>query len=331
MKTILVTGGAGYIGTHTVVELLNKDYEVIVLDNFSNSKREIISRVSEITEKDFTMYYADCCSDLSSIFSKHKIDGVIHFAALKSVGESVDKPLKYYKNNIDSLINILETSNKYGVKSFVFSSSCSLYGNLKELPAKEDSPMSDPESPYAYTKLIGERILSDFSKTSDMKIISLRYFNPVGAHQSGLIGECPVNKPNNIIPVICDSIENRSLMKVFGDDYSTKDGTCIRDYVHVSDIANAHVLAYEYSLSTRKNYDVFNLGYGDGVSVLEILKTFQNENQVEIDYQIVDRREGDIVEIYSDSSKAYEVLGWKPTRTIKDMVTSAWKWHKNKI
>jgi UDP-glucose 4-epimerase len=331
MKTILVTGGAGYIGTHTVVELLNKDYEVIVLDNFSNSKREIISRVSEITEKDFTMYDADCCSDLSSIFSKHKIDGVIHFAALKSVGESVDKPLKYYKNNIDSLINILETSNKYGVKSFVFSSSCSLYGNLKELPAKEDSPMSDPESPYAYTKLIGERILSDFSKTCDMKIISLRYFNPVGAHQSGLIGECPVNKPNNIIPVICDSIENRSLMKVFGDDYSTKDGTCIRDYVHVSDIANAHVLAYEYSLSTRKNYDVFNLGYGDGVSVLEILKTFQNENQVEIDYQIVDRREGDIVEIYSDSSKAYEVLGWQPTRTIKDMVTSAWKWHKNKI
>lgn len=331
MKTILVTGGAGYIGTHTVVELLNKDYEVIVLDNFSNSKREIISRVSEITEKDFTMYDADCCSDLSSIFSKHKIDGVIHFAALKSVGESVDKPLKYYKNNIDSLINILETSNKYGVKSFVFSSSCSLYGNLKELPAKEDSPMSDPESPYGYTKLIGERILSDFSKTSNMKIISLRYFNPVGAHQSGLIGECPVNKPNNIIPVICDSIEKSSVMKVFGDDYSTKDGTCIRDYVHVSDIANAHVLAYEYSFSTRKNYDVFNLGYGDGVSVLEILKTFQNENQVEVDYQIVDRREGDIVEIYSDSSKAYEVLGWKPTRTIKDMVTSAWKWHKNKI
>jgi UDP-glucose 4-epimerase len=331
MKTILVTGGAGYIGTHTVVELLNKDYEVIVLDNFSNSKREIIGRVSEINGKDFTMYDVDCCSDLSSIFSKHKIDGVIHFAALKSVGESVDKPLKYYKNNIDSLINILETSNKYGVKSFVFSSSCSLYGNLKELPAKENSPMSNPESPYAYTKLIGERILGDFSKTSDMKIISLRYFNPVGAHQSGLIGECPVNKPNNIIPVICDSIENRSVMKVFGDDYPTKDGTCIRDYVHVSDIANAHVLAYEYSLSTRKNYDVFNLGYGDGVSVLEILKTFEKENQVEVDYQIVDRREGDIVEIYSDSSKAYQVLGWKPTRTIKDMVTSAWKWHKNKI
>lgn len=331
MKTILVTGGAGYIGSHTVVELLNKDYEVIVLDNFSNSKREIIGRVSEITGKDFTMCDVDCCSDLSSIFSKHKIDGVIHFAALKSVGESVDKPLKYYKNNIDSLINILETSSKYDVKSFVFSSSCSLYGNLKELPAKEDSPMSDPESPYAYTKLIGERILSDFSKTSNMKIISLRYFNPVGAHESGLIGECPVNKPNNIIPVICDSIENKSIMKVFGDDYSTKDGTCIRDYVHVSDIANAHVLAYEYSLSTRNNYDVFNLGYGDGVSVLEILKTFQNENQVEVDYQVVDRREGDIVEIYSDSSKAYQILGWKPTRTIKDMVTSAWKWHKNKI
>lgn len=257
METILVTGGSGYIGTHTVVELLNKDYEVIILDNFSNSKREIIGRVSEITKRDFTIYDIDCCGDLSSVFSKHKIDGVIHFAALKSVTESVDKPLKYYKNNIDSLINIIEMSNKYAVKSFVFSSSCSLYGNLKELPAKEESPMSDPESPYAYTKLIGERILSEFSKTSDMKIISLRYFNPVGAHQSGLIGECPVNMPNNIIPVICDSIQNKSVMKVFGNDYSTKDGTCIRDYVHVSDIANAHVLAYEYSRSTSKKLRCF--------------------------------------------------------------------------
>lgn len=328
---ILVTGGAGYIGSHTVVELLQKNNDVLILDNFSNSKSEIISRISQVTKKQFGVFNRDCRNDISDIFQNYNIDSVIHFAALKSVGESVEKPLEYYKNNIDSLINILETAQKFGVKSFVFSSSCSLYGNLTELPAKEDSPMSDPESPYAYTKLVGERILKDFSKTSDMKIISLRYFNPVGAHESGLIGECPVSKPNNIIPVICNSIENGTQMNVFGDDYPTKDGTCVRDYVHVSDIANAHVLAFQHSLSTKKNYDVFNLGYGNGVSVLEILNSFEEENNIKINYKISDRREGDVVEIYSDSSKAKNELGWEPTRSIKDMVTSAWKWNNNKI
>lgn len=329
--TILVTGGAGYIGSHTVVELLQKNHDVLILDNFSNSKLEIVSRISQITNKQFGVFKRDCCSDISDIFQNYKIDSVIHFAALKAVGESVEQPLRYYKNNIDSLINVLETSEKFGVKSFVFSSSCSLYGNLTELPAKEESPMSTPESPYAYTKLVGERILEDFSKISDMKIISLRYFNPVGAHESGLIGESPVNKPNNIIPVICDSIENGTQMNVFGGDYPTKDGTCVRDYVHVSDIANAHVLAFQHSLSTEKNYDVFNLGYGDGVSVLEILNSFEKENNIKINYKISDRREGDVVEIYSDSSKAKNELGWQPTRNIKDMVTSAWKWNSNKI
>jgi len=331
MKTILVTGGAGYIGSHTVVELLEKNNNVLILDNFCNSKMQIISRISEVSKKQFGVFSKDCCSDLSDIFTNYKIDSVIHFAALKAVGESVEQPLRYYKNNIDSLINVLETTDKFGVKSFVFSSSCSLYGNLTELPAKEDSPMSNPESPYAYTKLVGERILQDFSKVSNMKIISLRYFNPVGAHESGLIGECPINKPNNIIPVICDSVENGTLMNVFGDDYPTKDGTCVRDYVHVSDIANAHVLAFEHSLTTDKNYDVFNLGYGNGVSVLEILNSFEKENEVKVNYQMSGRREGDVIEIYSDSSKAKNELGWEPTRDIKDMVTSAWKWNKNKI
>lgn len=329
--TILVTGGAGYIGSHTVVELLQKNHDVLILDNFCNSKSEIISRISEVTKKQFGVFNRDCRGDLSDIFVNYKIDSVIHFAALKSVGESVEQPLLYYKNNIDSLINVLETSNKFGVKSFVFSSSCSLYGNLKELPAKEDSPMSDPESPYAYTKLVGERILKDFSKVTDMKIISLRYFNPVGSHESGLIGECPISRPNNIIPVICNSIETGEQMSVFGNDYPTRDGTCIRDYVHVSDIANAHVLAFQHSLSTDKNYDVFNLGYGDGVSVLEILNSFEKENGVKINYKIDSRREGDVIEIYSDSSKANKELGWTPNRNIKDMVMSAWKWNKNKI
>lgn len=329
--TILVTGGAGYIGSHTVVELLNGGHEVFILDNFCNSKSGIIDRISKITDKNFTVINKDCSDDISSIFTNHKIDSVIHFAALKAVGESVEQPLRYYRNNIDSLINVLETSNKFGVKSFVFSSSCSLYGNLKELPAKEDSPVSNPESPYAYTKLVGERILEDFSKVTDMKIISLRYFNPVGSHESGLIGECPISKPNNIIPVICNSIETGEQMSVFGNDYPTRDGTCIRDYVHVSDIANAHVLAFQHSLSTDKNYDVFNLGYGNGVSVLEILNSFEKENGVKINYKIDSRREGDVIEIYSDSSKANKELGWTPNRNIKDMVTSAWKWNKNKI
>ena len=330
MKTILITGGAGYIGSHTVVELLNKGYDVLILDNFCNSKPEIISRISEITKKQFGVFYRDCRSDLSSIFENYKIDSVIHFAALKSVGESVEQPLRYYKNNIDSLINVLETSQKFGVKSFVFSSSCSLYGNLTKLPASEESPMSEPESPYAYTKLVGERILKDFSKKSDMKIVSLRYFNPVGAHESGLIGESPINKPNNILPVICNSAETGELINVFGGDYPTKDGTCIRDYVHVSDIANAHLLAFENSISTNNSYDVFNLGYGEGVSVLEIIKTFEVENSVNINYEISDRREGDVVEIYSDSSKAKNILNWEPKRDIRDMVKSAWLWSKNK-
>jgi UDP-glucose 4-epimerase len=330
-KTILVTGGAGYIGSHTVVELLNKDYDVLILDNFCNSKKEVISRISQITKKQFGVFSKDCRSDLSDIFKSYEIDSVIHFAALKSVGESVENPLDYYKNNLDSLINVLESCERFGVKSFVFSSSCSLYGNLTQLPAKEDSPMSNPESPYAYTKLVGERILEDFSKTSDMKIISLRYFNPVGAHETGLIGESPINKPNNILPVICNSVENGEMINIFGGDYPTKDGTCIRDYVHVSDIADAHVLSFEHTLKTNKVYDVFNLGYGTGVSVLEIIKSFEEENQIKLNYKITDRRQGDVVEIYSDSTKAKNEIGWITKRDLKYMVKSAWEWNKNKI
>jgi UDP-glucose 4-epimerase len=234
---------------------------------------------------------------------------------------------------------MLDTAKYFGIKNFVFSSSCSLYGNLKELPATEESPLSEPESPYAYTKLMGEQILKDFSKVNpDFKIVSLRYFNPVGAHESGLIGESPINKPNNILPVICNSAETGEEMMVFGGDYDTRDGSCIRDYVHVSDIAEAHVKAFEYLIGDKSlSYDVYNLGLGignrfeqNGLTVLEVINAFEKINNVKVNYKIGDRREGDIVEIYSNSTKARQI-GWKPTRTVDDMVSSAWKWHKNKI
>lgn len=341
MKTILVTGGAGYIGSHTVVELLkNPDFDVIIIDNFSNSNPEIINRLYEITERPIKIYHRDCKEQLDDILSEHKVDAIIHFAAYKSVGESVDNPIRYYDNNINSLLNMLDTAKYFGIKNFVFSSSCSLYGNLKELPATEESPLSEPESPYAYTKLIGEQILKDFSKVNtDMKIISLRYFNPVGAHESGLIGESPINKPNNILPVICNSVETGEEMLVFGDDYETRDGSCIRDYVHVSDIANAHVLSVKHLMSDEsKSYDVYNLGLGtgnrfeqNGLTVLEIINAFEKVNGVKVNYKIGERREGDIVEIYSNSTKARQI-GWVPKRTVNDMVSSAWKWHhKNRI
>jgi UDP-glucose 4-epimerase len=335
MKTILVTGGAGYIGTHTVVELLKDDnYNVIILDNFSNSNHLILNRLKKITNKPIKLYHRDCRSNLDDIFTDNKIDGVIHFAAFQSVSESVENPLYYYDNNINSLINLLDTCKRYDVNNFVFSSSCSLYGNVLsgDLPVNEETTLSNPESPYAYTKLIGERILQDFSKSnSDFKIISLRYFNPVGAHDSGLIGESPINKPNNILPVICSSV-NGEQMIVFGDDYDTPDGTCIRDYVHVSDIANAHYLSLEYLFySMENNYDVFNLGSDYGYSVLELIKTFEEENSVNVNYIIGDRREGDVVKIYSDSSKARRLLKWNIKYNIVDIVKSAWNWNKNII
>ena len=340
MKTILITGGAGYIGSHTVVELLkNPEYDVIIVDNFSNSNPEIINRLYDLVKRPIKIYHRDCRDQMDDILSEHKVDGIIHFAAYKAVAESVESPIQYYDNNINSLLNMLDTAKYFGIKNFVFSSSCSLYGNLKELPATEESSLSEPESPYAYTKLIGEQILKDFSKVNpDFKIVSLRYFNPVGAHESGLIGESPINKPNNILPVICNSAETGEEMMVFGSDYETRDGSCIRDYVHVSDIAEAHVKAFEYLISDNSlSYDVYNLGLGignrfesNGLSVLEVINAFERVNNVKVNYKIGDRRSGDVVEIYSNSTKARKI-GWKPVRTVDDMVSSAWKWHKNKI
>jgi UDP-glucose 4-epimerase len=339
MKTILVTGGAGYIGTHTVVELLkDENYNVIILDNLSNSNPLILNRLKKIVDKTIRFYSRDCRDNLDDIFTDNKIDGVIHFAAFKSVGDSVKNPLEYYDNNINSLINLLNTCKRFGVSNFVFSSSCSLYGNVSVLPVTEETELSEPESPYAYTKLVGERILKDFCKVNDINGIALRYFNPVGAHESGLIGESPINKPNNILPVICNSAQNGEEIIVFGNDYETTDGTCIRDYVHVSDIANAHVLALEWMMKSHMRnsisngyYDVFNLGSENGYSVLELINKFEEVNELKVNYKIGERREGDVVKIYSNSEKSKTILNWKIERNINDIVRSAWMWTKNKI
>lgn len=335
-KTVLVTGGAGYIGSHTVIELMKQNWDVIIVDNFSNSNPTYINKLfklcNQLFEKLPIFYNRDCRDTLNDILSRHKVDAVIHFAAYKAVGESVFKPLEYYDNNINSLLSVLQDCKNYGINNIVFSSSCSLYGDVDELPVDELTEISDPQSPYAYTKLIGERIISDYCiSNSEVKAIALRYFNPVGAHESGQIGEDPISKPNNIIPVICNSIEGDK-MTVFGDDYDTKDGSCVRDYIHVSDIANAHVLAVEYMLNKmEKNFDVFNLGSESGVSVFELISEFEKTNGVKVNYQIGERRAGDVVKIYSDSTKAKNVLGWHTKHSISDMVSSAWLWFKNRM
>lgn len=334
-KTVLVTGGAGYIGSHTVIELMKQNWDVIIVDNFSNSNPTYINKLfklcNQLFEKLPIFYNRDCRDTLNDILSRHKVDAVIHFAAYKAVGESVFKPLEYYDNNINSLLSVLQDCKNYGINNIVFSSSCSLYGDVDKLPVDELTEISDPQSPYAYTKLIGERIISDFCISNpEVKTIALRYFNPVGAHESGQIGEDPISKPNNIIPVICNSIEGDK-MTVFGDDYDTKDGSCVRDYIHVSDIANAHVLAVEYMLNKMENnFDVFNLGSESGVSVFELISEFEKTNGVKVNYQIGERRLGDVVKIYSDSTKAKNILGWYTKHSISDMVSSAWLWFKNR-
>ena len=330
-KTILVTGGAGYIGSHTIIELLNNDFNVISIDCFFNSSPEVYSKIQDITGKTFKSYDIDLCNinDLEKIVSENKIDGVIHFAAFKSVGESVEKPLKYYHNNINSLINLLS----FDLNNIIFSSSCSVYSNVEKLPVTEDTPIIKAESPYAHTKQISEEILESFCKQHvEFKAVSLRYFNPVGAHNSGKIGEDPINKPNNLFPLITGTaIGKYPKLTILGGDYPTHDGTCIRDYVHVSDIANAHILALNYLLENRNNinYDVFNLGTGNGISVLEAIKSFENVSGLKLNYEISDRRKGDIISIYSDNTKVEKILGWKPLHYIDSMMMSAWQWEIN--
>ena len=333
MKTVLVTGGAGYIGSHTIIELLNHGgYEVISADSFFNSSPQAYDQIKAITGKTFKSYKLDLCDEntFNKIFSENKIDGVIHFAAFKAVGESVELPLKYYHNNIASLVNLLDLCLKHKVSNVIFSSSCSVYGNIDKLPVNENSPLPKAESPYAYTKQIGEVMIEDVCKVHPaFKAIALRYFNPVGAHISGTLGEWPINKPNNLVPLITGTaIGKYPQLTVFGGDYPTRDGTNIRDYIHVTDIANAHVLALDHLIAgkNKSNYDVFNLGSGNGVSVLEAIAAFEKVSGKKLNYKIGDKRPGDVVAVYSDSSKVEKTLGWKCQHDITSMMKTAWDW-----
>lgn len=329
--TVLVTGGAGYIGSHTVLELLNEDHEVIVIDNLSNSSEEALNRVKKITGKDFTFYEKDLLNKkaLDSIFKTNKIDSVIHFAGYKAVGESVAKPLMYYDNNITSTIYLCEVMRNYGVKNIVFSSSATVYGDPHTVPITEDFPLS-ATNPYGRTKLFIEYLLKDLHVADDSwNIALLRYFNPVGAHKSGLIGEDPNDIPNNLMPYISQvAVGKLKELSVFGDDYPTHDGTGIRDYIHVVDLANGHLRALA-KLETSPGLLVYNLGTGKGSSVLDMVKAFEEASGKKVPYKIAPRRPGDIASCFADPSKAEEELGWTAKYGIKQMCKDAWRWQSN--
>jgi UDP-glucose 4-epimerase len=330
---IVVTGGMGYIGSHTVVELMAQGYEVTILDNLANSKIEVLDKIALIAKKRPAFLQIDLCEkdQVSDFFSKNKVDALIHFAAHKAVGESVDKPLDYYKNNLMSLINVLEAMAANNSHNIVFSSSCSVYGEPDSLPVSESTPVKKAESPYANTKQICEEMLFDYIKTSEMKGIALRYFNPIGAHDSALIGELPLGAPTNLMPVITQTaIGKRGTLNVFGDDYDTTDGSCIRDYIHVVDLAKAHVKAIERLLNKtfKANFEIFNLGTGKGNTVLEVIKTFEKVSGSKLNYTISPRRPGDVVKVYADTTKANQELGWRAERSLTEMVASAWAWEQ---
>ena len=336
MSKVLVTGGAGYIGSHTLIELLNRtDFEVISLDNFSNSDEKTYRRVSDITGKKVISHPVDICEpdSLRKIFSLHEdIVGVIHFAAFKSVGESVEKPLRYYHNNINGLINLLRLCKEYKINNFIFSSSCSVYGNTEKLPVTEQTPFGHAESPYAHTKQVGEEILRNFIVANPFfRAVSLRYFNPAGAHSSGKNGELPIGNPSNLVPAITQfAIGKLNSLTVHGCDYDTRDGSCIRDYVHVSDVAEAHVLALtKLKGMTSGYYDCLNLGTGNGVSVLEAIHAFEKVSDKKLNYTIGPRRAGDVVEIFSDNRRVKSELGWEPRFGIETIMKSAWDWEQH--
>lgn len=326
---ILVTGGSGYIGSHTCVELLNSGEDIAVVDNFINSKPEALNRIKKITGKDFKFYEFDLLNkdDINKIFDENEIESVIHFAGLKAVGESVKKPLLYYHNNLTGTFNLLEVMKQHNVKKIVFSSSATVYGMAK-VPIKEDSPLSTT-NPYGSTKLMIEQILKDvFVADNEWSIALLRYFNPVGAHESGLIGENPNGIPNNLMPYISQvAVGKLDCLSVFGNDYPTPDGTGVRDYIHVVDLALGHLKAVQ-KIRENKGVDAYNLGTGKGYSVLELIKAFEKASGIKVPYKIVQRREGDIAECYADPSKAYSILGWKAKRGIEEMCTDTWKWQQ---
>jgi UDP-glucose 4-epimerase len=334
-KKILVTGGAGYIGSHTIVELVNAGFEPVIVDDFRNAQRNVMSGLKEILGFEPILEEVDICNRdlLEKVFENHKPKGVIHFAAYKAVGESVENPLMYYYNNLNGLVNCLELSEKYYVESFVFSSSCTVYGDPdgESAVVTEKSPVKTANSPYGATKQMGERILTDFAVANKkMKILILRYFNPVGAHISALIGEFPIGRPNNLLPVITQTgIGKLGTFNVNGNDYDTYDGTCIRDYIHVCDLAEAHVKGIEWlSFQIDGKIETLNIGTGKGTSVLEIINTFERVSGEKLDWSFGPRRAGDVVEIYADVSKAEKTLNWSTSRTVEDAVRDAWNWEK---
>jgi len=336
MGKILVTGGLGFIGSHTVVELQNSGYEVVIIDDLSNSRREVLNGIEGITGKapEFVEMDLKDKKAVFEFFENRQIDGVIHFAASKAVGESVENPLLYYENNIATLVYLLQALVVNEVKSFIFSSSCTVYGQADELPITENAPVKKAESPYGNTKQIGEEILNDVSKSNDINVIALRYFNPIGAHESALIGELPLGVPQNLIPFVTQTAAGiRKELSVFGEDYPTHDGTAIRDYIHVVDLAKAHISALERLLqgSNKSKMELFNVGTGKGSSVLDVIKAFEKVTGLELNYRIVDRRAGDVTAAYADTSIANRELGWKAELGLDEALSSAWKWQQRNI
>ncbi len=334
MKKILVTGGCGYIGSHTIVDLIQNGFGVISADNNSRSRAHILDGVETITGVKVKNYTVDLCNfdDTYAVFQENPdIDGIIHFAAYKAVGESVEKPLMYFDNNMNSLINILRCAEEFKIPHFVFSSSCTVYGNPDSIPVTEETPFKEAESPYGYTKQMGEKVVQFSVNSNDVKAVLLRYFNPVGAHPSIGIGEIPIGKPANLIPAITQTaIGKLPEMKVFGKDYPTKDGTCLRDYIHVSDIAHAHTLALRFLIDKHNvtNCDVFNLGSGTGYTVLEVIKTFEKVSGTSLPFSFAPRRSGDVIAIYANNDKAIQDLKWHPKYDLDEMMRTAWEWEK---
>jgi len=333
---ILVTGGTGYIGSHTAVELMARGYEVVIVDNLSNSSIEVLDGIEKISGIRPAFEQFDLCNKekLDAFFVKYKnLKAIIHFAAYKAVGESVEKPLMYYQNNLISLMNLIENMDNSGVSNLVFSSSCTIYGQPDELPVTEKAPVKPAESPYGNTKQIAEEIIRDTMNVKPgLNTIALRYFNPIGAHPSAEIGELPRGVPSNLVPFVTQTAAGiREELKVFGDDYNTPDGSAVRDYINVVDLALAHVIAIDRMLQKKNssNFEFFNLGTGTGSSVLEVVKTFEKVTHVKVNYKIVDRRAGDIEQVWADTSVANEILGWKATRSLEETLLSAWNWEKN--
>lgn len=334
MAKILVTGGCGYIGSHTLVDLIENGYDVISVDNNSRSNPNILKGIEQITGKKVKNYKVDLCNfdDTFAIFQENDdITGIIHFAAYKAVGESVENPLLYFENNLTSLINLLKCVQEFHIPHFVFSSSCTVYGNPDQIPVTESTPPKPAESPYGYTKQMSEQIINEFAKSSGTHHILLRYFNPAGAHPSAIIGEMPVGKPQNLVPAITQTAVGRiEKMYVYGNDYPTRDGSCVRDFIHVCDLANAHTLSLKYLEEGRNKglCEVFNLGTGNGVTVLEAIHAFEKVSGLSLNYEIGARRPGDVIAIYANNDLAKKVLGWEPKFSLEDMMSTAWKWEQ---